>query len=427
MTQMTDSRLSDRFGRIGARLGSSPLGLGAGGFLSWWGHALAAWLPLRLRQALGVDRGRVLLQVDAAQREPAGIDPALSKTAQVDGHTLHLRLQRGADVRDLGQVPGLADGNHDLIAPASDPLAVLLGPRMADLPRWLLLPAASGLRRRLLLPAAAAERLRDVIGFEIDRQTPFSADAVAFDARVLGRRDSDGQLDVELVAVPRTALDPQLAALGPLAATLAGIDVAAADGVPLGVNLLVPAQRRRHGDPFRVWNWALATVAVIAAAAMLWRLLDNRRVAADAFERRIAQRVTPARQAATRRSELIGLIEGQAFLDRARAARPTAVEVMDELSRRLPDGTYLEKLAIEEERLTLIGLSNEAPALIGRLQGSALWRSPALAGALQPDPASGRDRFTLTAELTPATAAEIAAEIAARVAAEQEAARAAAR
>ena len=74
---------------------------------------------------------------------------------------------------------------------------------------------------------------------------------------------------------------------------------------------------------------------------------------------------------------------------------------MDELSQRLPDGTYLEKLAIEENRLTLIGLSNEAPALIGRLQDSSLWRSPALAGALQTDPTTRKDRFTLTAELGP--------------------------
>lgn len=414
MTQMTDSRLRDRFGRFGARLGGSSLGVGAGGFLSWWGHALVSWLPLQVRQALGFDRGRVLLQVAAAQSHSVQGDPA-----QVDGDALQLRLQQGSEVRDLGHVPGLADSSHDPIASSGDPLATLLGPRLADLPRWLLLPAASGLRRRLPLPAAAAERLRDVVGFEIDRQTPFSADAVAFDARVLGRRDSDGQLDVELVAVPRSALDPQLAALGPLASTLAGVDVAGADGVPVGVNLLSLAQRRRHGDPFRVWNWALATVAVIAAAAMLWQLLDNRRDAADAFERSIAQRAEPARRAAAQRAELIGLIEGQAFLDRARGARPTAVEVMDELSRRLPDGTYLEKLAIEEERLTLIGLSNEAPALIGRLQGSTLWRSPALAGALQPDPASGRDRFTLTAELTPVTPTAASAN--------QEAARAAAR
>ena len=56
----------------------------------------------------------------------------------------------------------------------------------------------------------------------------------------------------------------------------------------------------------------------------------------------------------------MALIKGQAFLHAARRDHPTAVEVMDELSRRLPDGTYLEKLAIEGERLTLIGLSNEA-------------------------------------------------------------------
>ena len=52
----------------------------------------------------------------------------------------------------------------------------------------------------------------------------------------------------------------------------------------------------------------------------------------------------------------------------------------------------------------LIGLSREASSLIQRLQGSPLWRAPALTGALQPDPASGRDRFTLTAELGPASA-----------------------
>ena len=391
MSGFDAKRLRDRFGFPGALRVR-----GAAGFLEWWGQALASWLPLRLRQAVGMDRGRLLLQVD--------------------GDALQLRLQQAGAVRDLARLPGLAAGiAPDPMAPVvgplsgPDPLAPVLGASIADLPRWLLLPASTSLRRRLPLPAAAAERLRDVVGFEIDRQTPFSADAVAFDARVLGRRDSDGQLDVELVAVPLNALNPHLIALGPLATTLAGIDVAANDGAPLGINLLPPAQRSRRGDPWRVWNAALAGIALVAIAATLWQLLGNRRDAADAFEQALAKRAEPARQADAQRQQLQGLIEGQAFLDQTRAARPTAVEIIDELSRRLPDGTYLEKLAIEDERLTLIGLSNEAAALIGRLQGSELWRLPALAGALQPDPASGRDRFTLTAtltaELAPATSA----------------------
>lgn len=393
--------LRDRLGQYGTRF-SARLSPGAGGpvrgFLAWWARALASWLPLRLRRVLGFDRGRLLLQADR--------------------DALQLRLQQGEDVRDLGHVPVLDGGprveGDDVVT--RDPLAPLLTPRIAELPRWLLLPAASALRRRLPLPAAAAERLRDVVGFEIDRQTPFSAEAVAFDARVLGRREADGQIDAELVAVPRVALDPQLAALGPLAATLAGIDVAAGDGVPLGVNLLPPAQRRRYADPWRGWNWGLAALALVALAALLWQLLDNRREAADAFEQRIEAKAAAGRQAAAQRQRLINLIEGQAFLDRARAARPTAVEILDELSRRLPDGTYLEKLSIDDERLMLLGLSNQAPALIERMQGSKLWSSPALAGALQPDPASGRDRFTLVAELAPATPAA-APEEAARAAA----------
>ncbi|HEY5802955.1 MAG TPA: PilN domain-containing protein [Lysobacter sp.] len=363
----------DRLKRIGARL--AP---GAGGFLGWWGRNLAAWLPMRVRRVLGFDRGRLLLQLH--------------------DQTLQLRLQQGGQLHDLGSIPALA------LEAAVDPLAPLLPPRLADLPRWLLLPAAAGLRRRLALPAAAADRLRDVVGFEIDRQTPFSSDTVAFDARVLGRRDSDGMLDAEMVVVPRQGLDPQLSALGPLAQTLAGIDVAGSGGVPLGVNLLAPGLRRDQGDPFRYWNLALIAVGLLAVAATMWQLLENRRAAAGDLEQTIARHAAAARAAATQRQSLIELTEGQAFLDLTRAQRPTALEVIDELTRRLPDSTYLEKLAIEENTLTMIGLSREAPSLIQRLQGSPLWRAPALTGALMPDPASGRDRFTLTAELGPVAA-----------------------
>lgn len=366
----------DTLRRVGARL--AP---GAGGFVHWWARNLAAWLPMRVRRVLGFDRGRLLLQLQ--------------------GDAVQLRLQQGGDLRDLGAVPQLALPDDEAIIAPLDPLATVLPARMADLPRWLLLPASTGLRRRLSLPAAAGDRLRDVVGFEIDRQTPFSIDDVAYDARVLARRDGDGLIDAELVVIPRARLAEPMAALGPLARSLAGVDLCAENGTPLGVNLLDPAQRRSHGNPFHYWNLALAALAVIAVAATMWQLLANRRAAADELQQRIASQAAAARSAADQRQALIDLIEGQVFLDRERAARPTTVEVMDELSRRLPDSTYLEKLAIEDNNLLMIGLSREAPSLVQRLQGSKLWRAPSLTGALMPDPASGRDRFTLTAELGP--------------------------
>lgn len=368
------STLGNHLGRMGTRL--AP---GAGGFLSWWGRALAAWLPAPLRAALGFGRGRLLLQVD--------------------GDDVQLRCQREDSVQDLDRLPlaGLPIGTST----AGDPLASVLGSRLTELPRWLLLPAASSLSRRMILPASAADRLRDVVGFEIDRQTPFTVDAVAYDARVRGRRESDGQLDVELVVVPGQVLDAHLTAIGALAAELAGIDVAGVDGRPLGVNMLAPSLRRQRRDPAAVWNAVLATIALIALVALMGQLLENRRNAAEVLEQAIAGQSAAGRRAAVQRQQLAALLEGEQFLERLRAERASSTEVIDELTRRLPDTTYLEKLSINGDQLMLIGLSNQAAALIGELQGAPQWRSPALAGALQPDPASGRDRFTLTASLAP--------------------------
>lgn len=372
--------LRARIGRVGARLGP-----GTGGFLAWWGSSLAAWLPRRWRTVLGLDRGRLLLMPDVsadASRPPA----------------LQLRREDGDGLRDAGRVPLPPPAAEAVDASAADPLATLLAPALVDLPRWLLLPAASGLQRRLVLPAAAADRLRDVLSFEIDRQTPFAAAEVAFDARV-ARRRPDGQLDIDLVVVPLARLQARREALGPLAGTLAGVDLAGADGAPVGVNLLPPAQRRHVADPWRGWNLGLAGIALAALVLSLWLVLDNRRDAADAFERELAPRIAEARQATADRQALTAIVAGQAFLDRSRAARPTTIELLDELTRRLPDGTWLEKVSIEDDRLVVIGLSNEASALVRRLEPSPLWRSPALTGALQPDPRSGRDRFSLVAEL----------------------------
>jgi general secretion pathway protein L len=346
------------------------------GFLAWWTGALASCLPARVRDLFELSPRRLLLR-------RVGAD-------------LQLALWRGDDVRPLAGVPvaALADDGRD-------PLSALLAPRVADVPRWLVLPAATVLRRRLTLPAAAGERLREVLGFEIDRQTPFTAADVSYDARVLNRRGDD-QLEVELVVVPKATLDAALAGLGPLASILSGVDAADAAGQPLGINLMGDARRHRREDPWRRRNAVLLLVAGVALFAAMWQMLANREAAAEVFEQQVDEAVRQARGASLEKRRLLDLVEGGAFLQAARAGAPTMVEVMDELARRLPDDTYLEKLSVEGDRVLLIGLSREASALVGRLQGSPLWTSPALAGALQPDPRTRMDRFTLTATLVTA-------------------------
>ncbi|HEY4561202.1 MAG TPA: hypothetical protein VIG54_10730, partial [Lysobacter sp.] len=95
MTSVLEGRMRG-LGRLAARLG--PQATSLRGLLAWWGRALAAWLPLRMRRALGVDRGRLLLM------------------PRDDGQ-VQLRLHRDGELHELGLLPPPVD------LPGDNPLA----------------------------------------------------------------------------------------------------------------------------------------------------------------------------------------------------------------------------------------------------------------------------------------------------------------
>lgn len=338
-------------------------------FGAWWMRCLLATLPPRWRSFLGATEDCLLLS-----RE---------------GDELVVRWKSAQSEHELVRSP---------MAVVADDLERLLKSRVAGLSRWWLLPHGAGIRRRLLFPANASRHLRQVVGFEIDRVTPFPASSVQYDVRVLGLRE-EGQIEVELAVVPQRMFEKSMQEPAALAVSLAGVDMADTDGNPLGFNFLPSSDRRRAHDPMRYWNMLLLGVALLAAVAAAAQVLDDRRGAADVFEAELQGMAPKARLVAMQRDQLVDLVEGMGFLDGKRAAQPAVTEVWNEVTLRLPDGTWLEKLAIEGDRLQLAGYSDDASSLVARMEGSSLWRKPTLTGALQSDGSSGRNRFTLTAEL----------------------------
>jgi len=167
----------------------------------------------------------------------------------------------------------------------------------------------------------------------------------------------------------------------------------------------------------RRWNLLLAVATVVLLALAGTQLLDNRQAAADRLREQVDAAAHDARRVAAQRQQLQELVDGAAFLEAKRAEHASTVELWNELTRLLPDGTYLEKLSVEGNTLQLIGLSREASQLVSLLQDSPLWRKVNLTGVLQADGgAAGRDRFTLTAELQPLPGAPAAATPAPEVA-----------
>lgn len=340
------------------------------GWLRVAGEAVLSLLPDGARRQLGMRQRRLLLGVDAQ---------GLSMRAQLDDQVTLLALMPVDDAMLLMELRERLDANA------------------GNVPRWLVLDIAQTLRPVISVPASAEGRLREVMQFEIDRQTPFAADQVSFEPRVLHRDPQTRQLKVELVVLPKARLDAALGLLGPLAEGLAGVDVAAPDGSRLGVNLLPAAGRGVRADRARAANRWLGLIAVAALVAAMALVLGNRSRTLEEVTARVDTATTQARQVRLLRNALRSSATAANFLARRRAQMPTTLELLDDLTRRIPDSTFVEKVSINDGNMVLIGQSQQASALVGLLQASPLIRTPTLTGSVQSDPRTGKERFTLTA------------------------------
>lgn len=387
-TATPNRRSADWLAQVRARFSGSAVQQ----FLAWWGGELLGMLPSAWRALLTRARARVLFVPVA------------------DG--IELRYEEGGTPHAVAVLPLPASGEQAAIAVPAPGARVdaLLGPDRKDRARWLQLPAGQVLCRRIGLPAAASERLRTVVLHEIDRQTPFRADQVSFDCRVVAVDQATHVAQVDLLVLPRDRLDAALAALGPLAAGLSGVDALAADGTSLRCNLL-PVERRKPTDRRNLWiDLALATVAFLALGFALVHALDNRRAQIDRLQTQVDALRRQARQVTALDKQLDAALTGANFLATHRAAQPPMLAVLADVSQRIPDNTFLERFSQQDSQIYLTGLSTDAASLVAKLQDSPLLRAPALTGSVQPDAAAKRDRFTLVATLQAARADQSAAD-----------------
>ncbi len=364
-------QLTQPLRRLRARYAQSPLPR----FLRWWGGELRALLPERWRQRFEVEDTWVLLRCS--------------------GDEVQVLRQRGSVQTELGCLTATP--------PEALPnaLSELLGEDGREQRRALLLPADAILRRTLTLPAAAMANLSTVLGFELDRQTPFKPDQVRFDSRVLPHEADAKQVPVQFALVTRERLTKELSRIDGLAATLGAVDAADAHGQRAGYNFLPPEQRAGRSHRFGLTMAGLLAVAMLFSWLALGKIIDNRRDAITRLEQQVEAARDQARAVTKLRDELDSAAAGANFLAVEKASQPSMLLLLDELTQLLPDDTYLERLSVVRGDVSVAGQSRQAAKLVEVLGGSKKLRSPALSGPIQPDPRSSMDRFNITGRYGP--------------------------
>ena len=371
--------------RLRTRLAKTPLP----GYFAWWGRQLVACLPARWR-ALVEERSESLL-LDLRG------DEMIVWRERADHASEYARIAR--------TLPSEAQG-----AEFQRLRAVIDDPSVRTI---FVIPAERVLQRTLSLPAAAEDNLRQVLAFEMDRQTPFKADQIYFDSRVLGRDASGRNLLVELVLLPRAQLDQEIGALPAGASALDGVDAwrAAPGGERRQINLLPQERRARRRDMRLPLNLGLIALAVVLLFVNMDESLTNRAAAVESMRAEVEKSNVDARQVAALRKTLADSVAGANFLSDKKRNSPLTVAVLDDLSRRLPEDTFLERLQIENGEIQLQGQAKEAAKLISLLGSSGCLGDPRLQGQIQPDARTGKERFQITADAKPCNGTPTAAKM----------------
>jgi general secretion pathway protein L len=275
----------------------------------------------------------------------------------------------------------------------------LLEPVQASLARQILvLPPSAVLVQSLQLPLAAARDLSTVVGYELDRFTPFDASQLYFVARQDKR--SGAFIHVTLVAILRERLDAILADCTAVDLRPQAIDVGSDATSRLGIDLLPAPLRTRQPatglglQPKLLWLCG----GLLVAAMLLWlndrqRLLDEMQASVQAQKvqvadiQKIRQQLTNTRGAAH-------------YLIQRKAAQPPLAALLNELSGCLPRDTWIDQLEINDSGdVSFSGQSAKASALIARIKDCRSLEGAQFQGVIQPDSQTGKDRFSLRAHL----------------------------
>ncbi|MGZ0701451.1 PilN domain-containing protein [Pseudomonas piscis] len=278
-----------------------------------------------------------------------------------------------------------------------------LAPSTSGPPVLVLLPHQR-LLHEVSLPAAVAQDLTSMLSFEMDKYTPFKASQVYFDCvRLPSTHDS--LIRIRLAVVSRERLDALLDQAQQAGHSIMAVDVLDEHGARLHVDLLAPHRRAQIRRSLIQPLPVLALVALILALASLQLWLHNRQQALEDMQQQVKTLQQQTQQVQALNRQIDDTLNAQRYVVERRAQSRSMAALLNELTQCIPLNTTLESLDINPDgQVSLTGQSSQASALISAMKACRSLEGINFQGAIQPDPVTGLDRFSMLATLRKAEA-----------------------
>jgi general secretion pathway protein L len=359
-----------------SELGQTRWGRQAQDFWRWWTAELIGMAPTSLIERLQTGSGRLLIDI--------------GEQTVTFGHWRHGRWRR------LNAFARGAATDAEMSRAAADYMREFgIAPGEAV----VRLPAAQALRKQLDMPMAAEASLRSILTHQVDRQTPFKAEQVYFDCRVRARDPQNNQIRVEWVLMARPAVDGALALAKRWGVDPAAVDIVGQDaGEVAGINLRPQVAAREQSPLRRQAGYGLAGLAAALLVTALALPFHLRGVQMEKLRVQMAQLKVEADAATNLRKEIERVSEDSRFLGNKKKQAPSMLRTMNELTRVLPDGSWLIELFASDAEVRITGFAQSASSLIAQIEESPLFQKTVFRSPVTQSPRGETERFNLAFE-----------------------------
>ncbi len=262
--------------------------------------------------------------------------------------------------------------------------------------------ASDCLVRTVELPSMAHRNFAQMLLLDLERSTPLKARDVLSAHIVEGERTGGGMARVRHLVVKSRTIEPVIAQLRAAGIDVVSVDCWNGDGTAgLPVDFL--ASEKSAGGASRAGlaggMAALAVVLAISATLIHW---DRQHTALAALTAETSRLTESARETRQLIDSARATGAGLEHLRRLKSDRPSATEILEAVTKLLPDTAWLQEFRLDNDVIEIAGLAVGASSLLTAFERSAMFHETSFTAPLRLDTGEERERFRLRTRLKPA-------------------------
>lgn len=260
------------------------------------------------------------------------------------------------------------------------------------------IPEKSVLLKTIQFPAAANNNLKEALGFEISRRTPFTTDQVYFDFSIINHHADNQKLKIDLVIAPKPQVDPIINIIDKLNIEVDRLIPDEHFDRYKNINLL-PENKRTSSNERNISNYFLIGLTVVLFFTALYLPIYKQNKHINFLEKELQVARETAIEVNKLKEKKNSILKQINFLSDLQTQTSSNLEILNEVTLIVPDDTWLSRFSINKGQLLIQGESSNASALIKIMESSDYFDNVQFKSPVIRNNRTGKDKFNLSARL----------------------------